>query len=76
GGFVLQTASFRNWGTPDGSAWPTGEGGFAASAGRYHLYVAYICPLASRTLIGRKLKGLEGVISISFVEPLLGKQGW
>jgi putative glutathione S-transferase len=44
GGFVRQTSSFRNWVTPDGSAGPTGEGGFAARAGRYHLYVAYICP--------------------------------
>ncbi|MGO6907309.1 glutathione S-transferase family protein, partial [Rhizobium ruizarguesonis] len=76
GGFVRQTSSFRNWVTPDGSAGPTGEAGFAASAGRYHLYVAYICPWASRTLIGRKLKGLEDVISVSVVEPLLSKQGW
>jgi len=76
GGFVRQTSSFRNWVTPDGSAGPTGEGGFEASAGRYHLYVGYICPWASRTLIGRKLKGLEDAISLSVVEPALGKQGW
>ncbi|MBB2749378.1 UNVERIFIED_ORG: putative glutathione S-transferase [Rhizobium aethiopicum] len=76
GGFVRQTSSFRNWVTPDGSAGPTGEGGFKASAGRYHLYVAYICPWASRTLIGRTLKGLEDTISVSVVEPLLTKQGW
>ncbi|MBY5350242.1 glutathione S-transferase family protein [Rhizobium leguminosarum] len=76
GGFVRQTSSFRNWVTPDGSAGPTGEAGFAASVGRYHLYVAFICPWASRTLIGRKLKGLEDVISVSVVEPLLSKQGW
>ena len=50
GGFVRQTSSFRNWVTPDGRAGPTGEGGFAAEAGRYHLYVALICPWASRTL--------------------------
>ena len=56
GGFVRQTSSFRNWITPDGSPGPTGEGGFKAEAGRYHLYVALICPWASRTLIGRKLK--------------------
>jgi len=49
GGFVRQTSSFRNWVTPDGSAGPTGEGGFAAEAGRYHLYVALICPWASRS---------------------------
>ncbi len=76
GGFVRQTSSFRNWITPDGSAGPTGEGGFKAEPGRYHLYVAYICPWASRVLIGRKLKGLEEAISISVVEPALTKQGW
>jgi putative glutathione S-transferase len=76
GGFVRQTSSFRNWVTPDGRPGPTGEGGFTAEAGRYHLYVALICPWASRTLIGRKLKGLEGAISVSIVEPALTKQGW
>ncbi|MDQ0562767.1 putative glutathione S-transferase [Rhizobium mesoamericanum] len=76
GGFVRQTSSFRNWVTRDGAAGPTGEGGFKAEAGRYHLYVAYICPWASRTLIGRKLKGLESAISVSIVEPALTKQGW
>lgn len=76
GGFVRQTSSFRNWITPDGSAGPTGEGGFKAEAGRYHLYVALICPWASRTLIARKLKGLEHVVSLSIVEPELGDQGW
>ena len=76
GGFVRQTSSFRNWVTPDGSAGQTGEGGFKAEPGRYHLYVALICPWASRTLIGRKLKGLEDVISVSVVEPELSDQGW
>ncbi|GHD15132.1 glutathione S-transferase family protein [Tianweitania populi] len=76
GGFVRQTSSFRNWVTPDGSAGPTGEGGFKAEAGRYHLYVALICPWASRTLIGRRLKGLEDAISLSIVEPVLTDQGW
>ncbi|KAA0699011.1 glutathione S-transferase family protein [Neorhizobium sp. P12A] len=76
GGFVRQTSSFRNWVTPDGRPGPTGEGGFKAEAGRYHLYVALICPWASRTLIGRKLKGLEEAISVSIVEPALSKQGW
>ncbi|MFW8596314.1 glutathione S-transferase family protein [Cribrihabitans neustonicus] len=76
GGFVRQTSSFRNWVTPDGSAGPTGEGGFKAEPGRYHLYVALICPWASRTLIARKLKGLEDVISVSVVEPELSDQGW
>jgi len=75
GGFVRQVSGFRNWVTPDGAPGPTGEGGFAAEAGRYHLYVALICPWASRTLIGRKLKGLE-TISISIVEPVMTNQGW
>lgn len=76
GGFVRQVSSFRNWVTPDGSAGPTGDGGFAAASGRYHLYVALICPWASRTLITRKLKKLEDVISVSIVEPALSEQGW
>jgi Predicted glutathione S-transferase len=76
GGFVRQTSGFRNWVTVDGSAGPTGTDGFKAEAGRYHLYVAFICPWASRTLIGRKLKGLEDVISVSVVEPVLSDFGW
>lgn len=76
GGFVRQISSFRNWVTPDGTAGPTGRGGFAAAAGRYHLYVALICPWASRTLIARKLKRLDDAISVSVVEPALTAQGW
>lgn len=76
GGFVRQTSSFRNWVTPDGAAGPSGQGGFEAEAGRYHLFVALICPWASRTLIARKLKGLEDVVSVSVVEPELSEQGW
>lgn len=76
GGFVRQISSFRNWVTPDGAPGPTGTGGFEAEAGRYHLYVALICPWASRTLIGRALKGLDEAIPVSIVEPALGEQGW
>ncbi len=76
GGFVRQVSGFRNWVTPDGSAGPTGEGGFKAETGRYHLYVALICPWASRTLIGRALKGLKDVLSVSIVEPVLTREGW
>lgn len=76
GGFVRQTSSFRNWVTVDGAPGPTGDGGFEAEAGRYHLYVALICPWASRTLIARRLKGLEQAISLSVVEPTLTDQGW
>ncbi len=70
GGFVRQTSSFRHWISSDGST------KFAAEPDRYHLYVALICPWASRTLIARKLKGLTSLISVSVVEPQLGEQGW
>ena len=67
GGYVRQISSFRHWITPDGVAGPTGEDGFKAETGRYHLYVALICPWASRTLIAHKLRQLEAVISVSVV---------
>jgi putative glutathione S-transferase len=76
GGFVRQASQFRNWITADGSPGPAGEGGFPAAAGRYHLYVSLNCPWASRTLIVRKLKGLDDVISVAVVEPFLTDQGW
>lgn len=76
GRFIRQTSSFRNWVTVDGSAGVTGHGGFKAEAGRYHLYVAYICPWASRALMARQLKGLTDVISVSVVNPVLTDQGW
>jgi putative glutathione S-transferase len=76
GGFIRQISGFRHWVTPDGAAGPTGEDGFQAEAGRYHLYVALICPWASRTLIARKLKQLETVVSVSVVEPALTDEGW
>lgn len=76
GGFVRQTSSFRHWVTPDGTAGITGNSGFKAEPDRYHLYVALICPWASRTLIARKLKGLEDVVSVSVVEPWLLDEGW
>lgn len=75
---AVSFARFRvsKLGHSDGNAGPTGEAGFKAEAGRYHLYVAFICPWASRTLIARKLKGLEDVITVSVVEPALTNQGW
>lgn len=76
GEFIRSESEFRNWVTKDGSAGPTGEGGFAAEAGRYHLYVSYACPWAHRTLIFRALKGLESVISVSVVHPLMPEQSW
>jgi putative glutathione S-transferase len=73
---VRPTTRFRNWVTEDGSPGPTGEGGFAAARGRYHLYVALPCPWAHRTVIMRMLKGLEDVVSMSVLEPLYGPHGW
>ena len=76
GEFVRSVSGFRNWVTTDGSAGPTGEGGFAAESGRYHLYVSYACPWAHRTLIFRTLKGLQDVISVSVVHPLMPAESW
>jgi glutathionyl-hydroquinone reductase len=76
GRFIRPAAAFRNFVTPDGNAGPSGEGGFAAEAGRYHLYISLACPWAHRTLIFRTLKKLDGVISVSIAEPLYGKTGW
>ena len=67
---------FRNWVTPDGRPGPTGEGGFKAEAGRYHLYVSLACPWAHRTLIVRRLKGLETAIGVSVVHWHMGEHGW
>lgn len=76
GRFVRPRTRFRNWVTPDGSAGPSGSGGFAAEPGRYHLYVSLACPWAHRTLIMRALKGLEEHVSISVVHWRMGSRGW
>jgi putative glutathione S-transferase len=76
GRFVRPATRFRNWITEDGSAGPSGEGGYPAARDRYHLYASLACPLAHRTLIMRKLKGLEEIVSVSVVEPLYGPHGW
>lgn len=76
GRFVREDAGFRNWVTADGSAGPTGVGGFKAEANRYHLYVSLACPWAHRTTIYRKLKGLEDMISLSVVHPFMVDKGW
>lgn len=76
GKFKRESAQFRHWVTPDGSPGPGGEGGFAAEAGRYHLYVSLACPWAHRTLIMRSLKGLEALIDVSVVSPIMLDQGW
>jgi putative glutathione S-transferase len=76
GRFVRQDSVFRNWVTADGKAGPTGDGGFMAEAGRYHLYVSLACPWAHRTLIFRTLKKLDDKISLSIVDPLMLEEGW
>ncbi len=76
GRFVRSTAGFRNWITPDGSAGPSGDAGFAAEAGRYHLYVSLACPWAHRALILRSLRGLEELIDVSVVHPDMLSDGW
>jgi putative glutathione S-transferase len=76
GEFVRWESGFRHWVTPDGSPGPSGEGGFPAEPGRYHLYVSYACPWAHRTLIVRALKGLAGLIPVSVVHPLMPAESW
>jgi len=76
GAFKRTEAQFRNWVTPDGTAGPSGNGGFKAESGRYHLYVSHACPWANRTLIFRALKGLEDHIDISVVHPDMLADGW
>jgi putative glutathione S-transferase len=76
GKFVRTEAQYRHWITRDGSAGPTGDAGFRAEPGRYHLYVSLACPWAHRTLIVRALKGLQDQISFDVVHPLMLEHGW
>lgn len=76
GAFQREQAQRRNWLTADGKPGPSGVGGFAAEADRYHLYVSLACPWAHRTLILRKLKGLESLIDVSVVSWLMLENGW
>lgn len=76
GAFKRTRAQFRNWITDDGSAGPSGEAGFRAQSGRYHLFVSLACPWAHRTLIFRQVKKLEDHISVSVVHPDMLDQGW
>jgi len=76
GEFKRMESFFRHWITPDGKAGPTGNAGFKAEADRYHLYVSEACPWAHRTVIFRKLKKLENVIGISYVEADMLDNGW
>ncbi|MBP2230887.1 putative glutathione S-transferase [Azospirillum agricola] len=76
GAFHREPTRFRGWITPDGGPGPQGEAALPAEAGRYHLYVSYLCPWASRTLIFRALKGLEDVVGVSVAGPVIGEDGW
>jgi putative glutathione S-transferase len=74
--FVRKQAKFRNWITPDGAPGPSGTGGFKPEPDRYHLYISHACPWAHRTLIMRRLKGLEEIVSLSITDPLMDDEGW
>ncbi len=76
GRFLRQVSSFRRWVTANGEPGPEGQEALPAAPGRYHLYIGYTCPWASRALAVRALKRLEDVISVSVVEPVLTEQGW
>ncbi|MEJ6688894.1 MAG: glutathione S-transferase family protein [Paracoccaceae bacterium] len=76
GHFVRKAPQFRSWVTVDGTAGPSGDGGFKAESGRYHLYVSLACPWAHRTLIFRALKELEQMISVSVVHWYMAEDGW
>jgi len=76
GAFHREPTKFRSWITRDGGSGPDGQPGFPAEAGRYQLFVSYLCPWASRTLAMRNLKGLQDVIVLSVSEPELGDNGW
>lgn len=70
GEFKRQGDTFRYWVTEDGSS------GYPAARGRYHLYVSWACPWAHRTIIMRKLKGLEDVVGMTVVDPIRDDRGW
>ncbi|WP_087069473.1 glutathione S-transferase family protein [Cyanobium sp. NIES-981] len=76
GRFVRSASRFRHWITPDGRPGPSGDGGFRAAAGRYHLYISHACPWAHRTAIFRVIKGLEELVSLSVVHWHMGAEGW
>ncbi|MCP9800973.1 glutathione S-transferase family protein [Synechococcus sp. RedBA-s] len=76
GRFIRSSSQFRHWITPDGRPGPSGDGGFAAEADRYHLYISHACPWAHRTAIFRSIKGLARMVSLSVVHWYMGEQGW
>ena len=76
GKFVRTEAQFRSWITADGSAGPSGEAGYKAESGRYHLYISHACPWAHRTMVFRALKELEDHISVDIVDAAMLSEGW
>src|SRR6266576_4104133 len=70
GEFQRQADAFRDWISSDGST------GYPAVADRYHLYISLACPWSSRTLIARKLLGLQKVIGLTVVDPVRDERGW
>jgi glutathionyl-hydroquinone reductase len=70
GSFERQEDAFHDWVTADGNS------GYPAQAGRYHLYVSLACPWACRTVIVRKLKGLDEAIGMTVVDPIRDERGW
>ncbi len=76
GAFLRPQSKFRNWITRDGTPGPSGSGGFKAESGRYHLYVAGVCPWAHRTRIYHVLKDLEGVVGLSLASSKRTDHGW
>ncbi|MAY70623.1 MAG: glutathione-dependent reductase, partial [Halomonas sp.] len=76
GEFVRESAQLRDWVNADGAPGPDGQPGIEAEAGRFHLYVCLACPWAHRTLIMRRLKGLDALIGVSHTSPLMGDKGW
>ncbi|MBB3998162.1 glutathione S-transferase family protein [Aureimonas pseudogalii] len=76
GAFQRTTTSFRRWVTADGRSGPEGQEAVPAEARRYHLYVSLACPWAHRTLILRRLKGLEDLVGLSVVDWFMGENGW
>lgn len=70
GAFQRPETRFRSWIAADA------KDGFVPEAGRYHLYVSYACPWAHRTMITRAVRGLEGVIGLTSVDPRMGDDGW
>ena len=81
GAFVRPQSKFRHWITADGAPGPAGAGGFTAEAGRYHLYVAGVCPWAHRARIYHVMKGLDGaggtpVVGLSLASSKRTDYGW